>query len=102
LGEGAIGLLLDIKEVVQGAARAGQVPVDEERRYDFVQVAGPHRVVGAGGINQAGSPRPRHRRGGDEPTPEGLVLTGGEHHRRNGVRHNQNASVGPFQWLRNR
>ena len=29
LGEGAIGLLLDFKEVVQGAARAGQVPVGD-------------------------------------------------------------------------
>ena len=36
LGEGAVGLLLDIEEVVQGAAGACQVSLDDERRYDFV------------------------------------------------------------------
>jgi hypothetical protein len=36
LGEGAVGLLLDIEEVVQGAAGACQVSLDDERRHDFV------------------------------------------------------------------
>ena len=36
-----VGLLLEIKEVVQGASRPGQIPVGDKRRYNFVQIAGP-------------------------------------------------------------
>ena len=54
LRKGAVGLLLEIKEVVQGASRPGQIPVGDKRRYNFVQIAGPHRVVDGGGVIQAG------------------------------------------------
>ena len=37
-----------------------QVPVGDERRYDFVQVASPSGI--RGGVIRAGSPRPRHGR----------------------------------------
>src|SRR5260221_7757374 len=83
LGEGAVGLLLDIKNEVQGAAGAGQVPLDDERRHDFVEVARPYRMVESRGINYAGPKRPRHCRGGDKGPPLSFVLTSAEHHRRN-------------------
>ena len=37
-----VGLLLEIKEVVQGASRPGQIPVGDKRRYNSgLQIAGP-------------------------------------------------------------
>ena len=84
LREAAVGLLLAVPQVADGALGAGAVAGRELRRRDLVEVARPDEVVGAG-VGAEVAPDPRHRRRRDPGAAVRLVLERGHHHHRDVV-----------------